>query len=52
VPAPASGVLDNDEKNYIRNSRAWRDLVERKITVRADQLTLKGDLGIPTTVGP
>jgi hypothetical protein len=47
VPAPAGGALDNDEMTQIKNNRAWRDLVERKVTVVADQLTLKGDLGIP-----
>jgi hypothetical protein len=47
VPAPASGVLDNDEKTFIRNSRAWRDLVERKITIPGERTDLKNDLGIP-----
>jgi outer membrane protein OmpA-like peptidoglycan-associated protein len=46
--APTGGALDAEEKLQIRNNRAWRDLVERKITVAADQLTLKADLGIPT----
>lgn len=52
VPSPSAGVLDNDEKNYISNSRAWRDLIERKIADSSDQMLLKSDLGIASAARP
>lgn len=45
--APPLGVLDTDERNAIRNSRAWRNLLDRKITNLANRAQLKTDLGIP-----
>jgi hypothetical protein len=46
-PAPASGAFDASEKAEIHRNRAWRDLVERKVTVPAEQHTIKTDLNIP-----
>jgi hypothetical protein len=46
-PAPAGGVLKPDDRNEIITNRSWRDLVERKVTVPAEQTLIKSDLGIP-----
>jgi hypothetical protein len=45
--APALGALDADERNEIRRNRAWRDLIDLKISNSADGTQLKTDLGIP-----
>ncbi len=47
APAPVAGVLGSDEKDYIKTSRAWRDLVERKFTNNSERNTIISDLGIP-----
>jgi hypothetical protein len=46
VPPPA-GVLDADERNEIQRNRAWRDLVDRKVTSSVERNQIKSDLGIP-----
>jgi len=45
--APAGGALLPDERNEIVRNRSWRDLVERKVTVAAEQSLIKADLSIP-----
>jgi len=45
-PAPAAGVLTADERDDISHERAWRDLVERKVTDPTQQSQIKGDLRI------
>ena len=47
APAPAQGVLDAEERAFIANSRAWRALLDRKISSRTNRTLLKTDLGIP-----
>jgi hypothetical protein len=46
-PAPAVGKLNAVEQAAVRNSRAWRDLVESKVPVPAEATTIKTDLSIP-----
>jgi len=46
-PPPARGVLTPVEKDEIRSSRAWRDLVQRKVSDPAQQGQVKAELGIP-----
>jgi hypothetical protein len=46
APAPAVGVLDAGERDYIRGSRAWRDLVDAKVGP-ANRAMIKTDMGIP-----
>jgi len=43
---PAVGALTSDERDEISRNRAWRDLVERKVTVPTQQGQIKTDLGI------
>jgi len=46
-PSPTVGVLTLDERNEIINSRAWRDLINAKISNAAHRNQIKTDLGIP-----
>jgi hypothetical protein len=45
--APAVGVLDPGERDYIRSSRAWRDLVNAKVSGLVHRNQIKNDMGIP-----
>lgn len=44
---PAGGALTADDRAEITRQRAWRDLVERKLTVPAQRAEIKTVLGIP-----
>jgi hypothetical protein len=46
-PAPAAGVLTADERHEVASNRAWRDLVESKVTLPVERTQIKTDLGIP-----
>ncbi len=46
-PAPAGGALTADDKAELTRERAWRDLVERKVTSYSKQAEIKTILGIP-----
>ncbi len=46
-PPPPVGALNADEQNEVQRNRAWRDLVNRKITNAANRALIKTDLGVP-----
>jgi hypothetical protein len=45
-PAPAAGVLSGEEFNEVKGNRAWRELVDRKISDPAQRALIKADLWI------
>jgi hypothetical protein len=45
-PAPPSGVLNAADRSEVTRNRAWRDLVESKVTDPTQQGQIKSDLGI------
>jgi hypothetical protein len=45
---PAVGALNQPEKDEIARSRAWRDLIDSRVTGAANRALIKSDLGIPT----
>jgi len=47
LPAAAEGLLTGDEINEVKRNRAWRNLVERKISNPAQPALIMADLWIP-----
>ena len=47
-PTAPGAVLNADERQQIKSNRAWRDLIETKVSIRSLRAHILADLGIPT----